>query len=133
MSMQETIKKLGAGLVNLVLKTLKSRLFKFIFIIAVWIASLKILCVMSLLNGVDSNLLIVVNIAMFFFALTASPSTWIIKGPLGFETGSNDPKHTHITLNENSHSGQIDIREYGDKTNIADCLIKIAKALKEEK
>jgi len=116
---------------NLVVKMLTNRFTKFTFIILVWIASLEVLNLTGLLSKIDSNLLIVVNLAMFFFALTASPATWIVKGPFGFEAGSNDPKHTHITFNENSHQGQVDIREYGDKKN-SDRLIKVSNELKKK-
>ncbi len=116
---------------NLVVKILANRLAKFTFIILVWIISLELLNLIGLLSKVDSNLLIVVNLAMFFFALTASPTTWVVKGPFGFEAGSNDPKHTHITFNENNHQGQIDIREYGDKKD-SDRLIKVSNELKKK-
>lgn len=110
----------------------KSRIFKFCLIIGVWIVSLELLNLIGLLNQVNGNLLIIVHLAVFFFALTASPTTWVVKGPFGFEAGSNDPKHTHITFNENSHQGQVDIREYGEK-NESDRLIKIANQLKIKK
>jgi len=113
------------------ISTLKNRLAKFSFIILVWLISLQILNMVGLLKIVDGNLLLVVNLAVFFFALTASPTTWVIKGPLGFEAGSNDPKHTHITFNENSHQGQVDIREYGDKEN-TDRLVKVSNDLKKK-
>jgi hypothetical protein len=116
---------------NLVVKMLANRLAKFTFIILVWIISLELLTLIGLLNKVDSNLLIVANLAVFFFALTASPTTWVIKGPFGFEAGSNDPKHTHVTFNENSHQGQVDVREYGDKKD-SDRLIKISNELKKK-
>lgn len=116
---------------NLVIKVLANRLARFTFIILVWLVSLEILNMTGLLNKIDSNLLIVVNLAMFFFALTASPTTWVVKGPFGFEAGSNDPKHTHVTFNENSHQGQIDVREYGDKEK-TDRLIKISNDLKKK-
>ncbi len=116
---------------ELIKKLLKNRLAKFSFIIFVWIISLQILNLVGLLKNVDSNLLLIVNLAMFFFALTASPTTWVVKGPLGFEAGSNDPKHTHITFDENSHQGQVDIREYGDKDK-TDHLIKVANDLKKK-
>lgn len=116
---------------NLVIKVLANRLARFTFIILVWLVSLEILNMTGLLNKIDSNLLIVVNLAMFFFALTASPTTWVVKGPFGFEAGSNDPKHTHVTFNENSHQGQIDVREYGDKEK-TDHLIKISNDLKKK-
>ncbi len=116
---------------NLMISTLKNRLAKFSFIILVWLISLQILNMVGLLKIVDGNLLLVVNLAVFFFALTASPTTWVIKGPLGFEAGSNDPKHTHITFNENSHQGQVDIREYGDKEN-TDRLVKVSNDLKKK-
>jgi len=116
---------------DLIKKLLKNRLAKFSFIILMWIISLQILDWFGLLKNVDSNLLLIINLAMFFFALTASPTTWVIKGPLGFEAGSNDPKHTHITFNENSNEGQVDIREYGDKEK-TDRLVKIANELKKK-
>lgn len=117
---------------NLLVKTLKNRLAKFTFIIFIWVVNLEILNLIGFLNKVDDNLLIVVNLAVFFFALTASPTTWVIKGPLGFEAGSNDPKHTHITFNENSHQGQVDVREYGEKDKI-ERLINISNNLKIKK
>lgn len=117
---------------SLSLKLLTSRLAKFTFIISIWVINLEILNLIGLLNKIDGNLLIVVNLAVFFFALTASPTTWVVKGPLGFEAGSNDPKHTHITFNENSHQGQVDVREYGDKEE-SERLIKISNDLKIKK
>lgn len=125
------IKLLNEYFRNLLVKILKNRLARFSFIIFIWIISLKLLNLIGLLNEVDSNLLIVVNLAMFFFALTASPTTWVLKGPFGFEAGSNDPKHTHITFNENSHQGQVDVREYGDKEN-TDRLVKVSNELKKK-
>jgi len=116
---------------NLSIRLHSSRLVKFTFIISIWIASLEGLGLIGLLNNIDGNLLIIVNLAVFFFALTASPATWVVKGPLGFEAGSNDPKHTHITFNENSHQGQVDVREYGDKEN-SDRLIKVSNDLKKK-
>lgn len=109
-----------------------SRIFRFVLIIGIWILSLKLLGSLNLLNNIDGNLLIVVHLAVFFFALTASPTTWVVKGPLGFEAGSNDPKHTHITFNENSNEGQVDIREYGEKKE-SDRLVKVANRLKIKK
>lgn len=124
-------KKINNYLRILVIKVLSNRLAKFTFIIIVWLASLQILSMFGLLSRVDSNLLIIVNLVMFFFALTASPTTWVVKGPFGFEAGSNDPKHTHITFNENNHQGQIDIREYGEKKD-SDRLIKVSNELKKK-
>lgn len=123
--------ELNRYLRNLVIKILTNRFAKFTFIIIVWIASLEVLNLIGLLSKIDSNLLIIVNLVMFFFALTASPTTWVVKGPFGFEAGSNDPKHTHITFNENSHHGQVDVREYGDKEN-SDRLIKVSNELKKK-
>lgn len=128
MKLNEQLKKY---LWNLIVKMPANRLAKFTFIILVWIISLELLSLIGLLNKVDSNLLIIVNLAMFFFALTASPTTWVVKGPFGFEAGSNDPKHTHVTFNENSHQGQVDLREYGDKKD-SDRLIKISNELKKK-
>lgn len=110
---------------------LTNRLARFSYIIFVWIVSLEVLNLVGILAKIDSNLLIVVNLVMFFFALTASPTTWIVKGPFGFEAGSNDPKHTHITFNENSHQGQVDVREYGDKENTGR-LVKVSNDLKKK-
>jgi len=121
--------QLGKYLKNVLIKILTNRLTNFTFIIFVWIVSLEILSLIGLLNQVNGNLLIIVHLAVFFFALTASPTTWIVKGPFGFEAGSNDPKHTHLTFNENSHQGQIDVREYGDKDK-TDRLVQIANKLK---
>jgi hypothetical protein len=123
--------ELKKNLRNLVMKLFTNRFTKFTFIIIVWIVSLEILNLIGLLSKIDSNLLIIVNLVMFFFALTASPTTWIVKGPFGFEAGSNDPKHTHITFNENSHQGQVDVREYGDKEN-TDRLVKVSNDLKKK-
>lgn len=124
--------QLGNYLRNLVIKMFTNRLAKFTFIIFVWVTSLDLLNLIGLLNNVDGNLLIVTNLAMFFFALTASPTTWVVKGPFGFEAGSNDPKHTHITFNENSHQGRVDVREYGDKEQ-SERLIKISNELEIKK
>ncbi|MBU2632867.1 hypothetical protein KKG52_04075 [Patescibacteria group bacterium] len=128
MKFNEQLKKY---LKNLIVKMLANRLAKFTFIILVWVISLELLDLIGLLSKVDSNLLIIANLAMFFFALTASPTTWVIKGPFGFEAGSNDPKHTHVTFNENSHQGQVDVREYGDKKDF-DRLITISNQLKKK-
>lgn len=128
MKYNEQLKK---HLKKLTIKIFSTRLAKFTFIILVWIVSLEVMNLIGLLSKVDSNLLIVVNLAMFFFALTASPSTWVINGPFGFEAGSNNPKHTHITFNENNNQGQIDIREYGDKKD-SDRLIKVSNELKKK-
>lgn len=114
------------------IELLMSRLAKFTYVIFIWIINLEILNLIGFLNKIDGNLLIVVNLAVFFFALTASPTTWVLKGPFGFEAGSNDPKHTHITFNENSHTGQVDIREYGDKDQ-DERLIRISNDLKIKK
>ncbi len=119
------------GFIKVVLYLSNSRIFKFTFIISVWFLSLKLLSLIGLLNYVDDNILIVVHLAIFFFALTASPTTWKVKG-FGFEAGSNDPKHTHITFNENSHIRRLDIREYGEK-NDSDRLIKVANQIKIKK
>lgn len=108
-----------------------SRLVKFSFIILIWIINLEVLNLIGFLSKIDGNLLIVINLTVFFFALTASPTTWIVKGPFGFEAGSNDPKHTHITYNENSNQGQVDVREYGDKKN-PERLIKISNELEKK-
>ncbi len=112
-------------------KLFSSRLVKFTFIILIWVTNLEIFNLIGFLNKIDGNLLIVVNLAVFFFALTASPTTWVVKGPFGFEAGSNDPKHTHITFNEDSHEGQVDVREYGDKDN-SDRLIKVSNELEKK-
>ncbi|MDP2693110.1 MAG: hypothetical protein Q8O88_05735 [bacterium] len=113
------------------IKLFSSRLVKFTFIILIWVINLEILNLIGFLNRIDGNLLIIVNLAVFFFALTASPTTWVIKGPFGFEAGSNDPKHTHITFNENSNQGQVDVREYGDKEN-TERLIKVSNELEKK-
>lgn len=115
----------------LLIKFHSSRLVKFTFIILIWIINLEMLNLIGFLSKIDGNLLIVVNLAVFFFALTASPTTWIVKGPFGFEAGSNNPKHTHITFNENSHDGQVDIREYGDKEN-TERLIRVSNELEKK-
>lgn len=125
-------KHLNKYLWNITIKMLTNRLAKFTFIIFVWIVSLGLLNSIGLLNKVDGNLFIIINLAVFFFALTASHATWIVKGPFGFEAGSNDPKHTHVTFNENFHQGQVDVRAYGDKDE-TNRLIKISNDLKIKK
>lgn len=109
---------------------LGSKIFKAVLIVILWLLSLHLLILIGLLKEVNGNLLIVVHLAMFFFALTASHTTWSIKW-FGFEAGSNDPKHTHITINELSNSERIDIREYGD--NDPERLIRLASEIQSKK
>ena len=125
MNIKNSLLKIAKNLSN-------SRIFKFVLIISIWILSLRVLEFINILNNVDGNLLIVVHLAVFFFALTASPTTWVVKGLFGFEAGSNDPKHTHISFNENSHQGQVDVREYGEKNEFKR-LVEVANQLKIKK
>ena len=91
---------------------LKSRLFNFVFVFSIWVLTVWLFFSIGILQGVDSNILLLVHLGAFFFALTTSPVTWIIKG-LGIEIGSNTPNHFQVDKTIRNGEKIIIVRDYG--------------------
>lgn len=95
---------------------LTGRIPRFILILSVWLITIFSLNEIGVLNDVDPNILLVVHLGAFFFALTTSPIAWIIKG-LGIEVGSNTPDHLQVdkTLKEDGKESSVIVRDYGSE------------------
>lgn len=93
---------------------LSGRIPRFVFITFIWMVTIFTLNWMGALNNVDPNILLLIHLGAFFFALTTSPVTWIIKG-FGIEIGSNTPSHLQIdkSIKENGKELSVTVREYG--------------------
>lgn len=90
---------------------LKSRLFNFVFVFSIWVISISLFSKFGLLTGSDPNILLLLHLGAFFFALTTSPVTWIIKG-LGIEIGSNTPNHFQVDKVVGNGATTVIVRDY---------------------
>ena len=90
---------------------LKSRLFNFVFVFSAWIVSISLFSKFGLLIGSDPSVLLLLHLGAFFFALTTSPVTWIIKG-LGIEIGSNTPNHFQADKIVENGKTTVIVRDY---------------------
>lgn len=92
---------------------LKSRLFNFVFVFSAWLFSISQFSRFGLLARLDPNILLLLHLGAFFFALTTSPVTWIIKG-FGIEIGHNAPDHFQVDkiVEEGGRKTTIIIRDF---------------------
>lgn len=96
---------------KIVINVLKSRLFNFVFVFLTWIVTVTIFYNAEILKNVNPDILLLIHLGAFFFALTTSPTTWIIKG-LGIEIGSNTPNHFQIDRTTKKDETTVIVRDY---------------------
>lgn len=96
---------------NILINILKSRLFNFIFGFSAWVFTVLMFSNAGILKGVNPNILLVIHLGAFFFALTTSPVTWVIKG-LGIEIGSNTPNHFQVDKTIKKDEKIVIVRDY---------------------
>lgn len=89
----------------------KNRLFNFVFTFSIWLLGLAIFYYVGLFKNVNPDILLIVNLGAFFFALTTSPTTWIIKA-FGIEIGSNTPNHFQVDKTIRGNETVIIVRDY---------------------
>ncbi len=89
----------------------KLKLLNIVFSLTSWLITILVLKWIGLLNNSNPNILLIANLAAFFFSLTTSPVTWIIKG-LGLEIGSNTPNHFQVDKTIRNGEKTIIVRDY---------------------
>jgi hypothetical protein len=101
------------------IKIIKSRLFNFVFTFSTWLVVLVIFYSIGILKNIDPNVFLLINLGSFFFSLTTSPATWIIKG-FGIEIGTNTPNHFQVDkiVKTGDKEKSIIIRDYSDKAGV---------------
>ncbi len=106
-----------------------NRLTNAFFFLFFWVTTIFVLSQLRLLDKVNQDILVVVHLAAFFFSLTTSPVTWIIKF-LGLEIGSNAPDHFQVDKTLENGKTIIVVRDYNkppDATKINEVLSKQSK------
>lgn len=87
------------------------RIVNAFFFLFFWIVTVFVLSQLHLLDKVNQDILIIVHLAAFFFSLTTSPVTWIIKA-LGLEIGSNTPDHFQVDKTIENEKTNVIVRDY---------------------
>lgn len=91
----------------------KLKLLNFAISFGSWVLIICLFYWIGLVKDVNSGVLLVIHLGAFFFSLTTSPVTWIIKG-FGIEIGSNAPNHFQVdkTIKYKGRETILIVRDY---------------------